>query len=102
MSKPKVKTSANVPVIPAEGFVRVSQLIGCRRRGIVPILPISRSGMYAAIREGRIPAPLKLGPKVIAWPAEQIRAMIEGMKGAAPSAGSGNSIGVVSTDSAGR
>jgi prophage regulatory protein len=71
---------ASVPVIPDQGFVRVHQLIGCRRRGLVPILPISRSGMYAAIREGRIPPPTKLGPKVIAWPAEQIKAMLEEMK----------------------
>jgi prophage regulatory protein len=75
MSKPKAQA-----VIPAEGFVRVSQLLGCRRRGIVPILPISRSGMYAAIRAGRIPPPIKLGPKVIAWPAEVVRAMIDQMK----------------------
>ncbi len=77
MSKPEVSKQ---PVIPAEGFIRVSQLIGCRRRGIVPILPISRSGMYTAIRDGRIPAPVKLGPKVIAWPSEQIRAMLDEMK----------------------
>jgi prophage regulatory protein len=68
------------PVIPAEGFVRVRQLIGDRRLGIVPILPISRSGMYAAIRDGRIPPPIKLGPKLLAWPANQIRAMLDGMK----------------------
>jgi prophage regulatory protein len=78
MSKPKAQ-----PVIPAEGFVRVSQLLGCRRRGIVPILPISRSGMYAAIKDGRIPPPIKLGPKVIAWPAEVVRVMIDQMKEAA-------------------
>jgi prophage regulatory protein len=78
MSKPN--TPSSQPVIPAEGFVRVSQLIGCRWRGIVPILPISRSGLYAAIREGRIPPPVKLGPKIIAWPAEQVREMLDGMK----------------------
>jgi prophage regulatory protein len=83
MSKPKVNAPSSVPVIPTEGFIRVSQLIGCRRRGIVPILPISRSGMYAAIRDGRIPPPQKIGRKVIAWPAEQIRAMIDGLKAVA-------------------
>jgi predicted DNA-binding transcriptional regulator AlpA len=61
----------------------VSQLIGCRRRGIVPILPISRSSMYAAIRDGRIPPPQKIGLKAVAWPAEQIRAMIDGLKAVA-------------------
>jgi prophage regulatory protein len=78
MSKLKVNT---VSTIPAEGFVRVSQLLGCRRRGLPGILPISRSGLYLWIREGRWPAPVRLGPKVIAWPAQQIREALEDMKG---------------------
>jgi prophage regulatory protein len=77
MSKPKAQ-----PVIPAEGLVRVSQLLGCRRRGLVPILPISRSGLYAWIRDGRFPAPMKLG-KVIAWDAAVVREALAGMKGSA-------------------
>jgi prophage regulatory protein len=75
----KASNPAIQPVIPAEGFVRVSALIGCRRRGIVPILPISRSGLYAWIRDGRWPAPQKLGPKVIAWPSSQVREALAGM-----------------------
>ena len=71
--KPRVKRLASQPVIPENGYVRVAQLLGCRRRGWAPILPISRSGLYAWIRDGRIPAPQKLGPKVIAWPAQVIR-----------------------------
>ncbi len=67
------------PVIPESGYVRVSQLLGCRRRGLVPILPISRSGLYAWIRQGRWPAPIRIGPKVIAWPAAQVRAALEEM-----------------------
>jgi prophage regulatory protein len=61
------------PVIPKNGYVRVAQLLGCRKRGWVPILPLSRSGLYAWIRDGRFPAPQKLGPKVIVWPAQVIR-----------------------------
>ena len=79
MSKPKLNL---VPVLPAEGYVRVSQLLGCRRRGLVPILPLSRSGLYAWIRDGRWPAPVRLGPKVIAWPAQQVREALAGMSAA--------------------
>jgi prophage regulatory protein len=75
MAKPKLNT---IPVLPAEGYVRVSQLLGCRRRGLVPILPVSRSGLYLLIREGRFPAPQKLGPKIIFWPVAQIREWIAG------------------------
>ena len=68
MSKPKPNTIANVAVIPETGYIRLSGIIGCRHRGIVPILPISRSGLAAWIRDGRLPAPQKLGPKILVWP----------------------------------
>jgi prophage regulatory protein len=84
MSKLKLNTPASVPVIPETGFIRVSQLIGCRRRGLVPILPISRSCLYAWIREGRWPAPQKLGSKVIAWPSSQVREALATDAGLAP------------------
>jgi prophage regulatory protein len=73
MSRAKATRPASQPVIPEDGYVRVAQLLGCRRRGWVPILPISRSCLYAWIREGRWPAPIKLGSKVIAWPSSQVR-----------------------------
>jgi prophage regulatory protein len=75
---PKPNTPATLPVIPESGFIRVSQLLGTRR-GTIPILPISRSGLYAWIRSGRWPAPIKLGPKVIAWPASVVRTALEEM-----------------------
>jgi predicted DNA-binding transcriptional regulator AlpA len=60
------------PVIPAEGFVSVNQLIG--GRGLVPILPISRASLYRAMRAGLFPRPVKIGPKRrVAWSAQVIR-----------------------------
>jgi prophage regulatory protein len=76
MSKPRVKSQ---PVLPEEGYVRISQLLGCRRRGIVPILPLSRSGLYAWIRDGRWPAPQRLGKKIVAWKSTVVREALEGM-----------------------
>jgi prophage regulatory protein len=69
---------ASQPVLPEYGYVRVAQLLGCRRRGLIPILPISRSCLYAWIREGRWPAPQKLGSKVIAWDAAVVREALAG------------------------
>lgn len=63
-----------VPVIPAEGFVRVSQLLG--RRGVPGILPISRTEMYRQLRAGRIPQPIKIGKRAVAWSAATVRLMI--------------------------
>jgi hypothetical protein len=40
------------PQIPAMGFLRVRQIIGDNQRGIVGIIPISRSGWYQGVRDG--------------------------------------------------
>jgi prophage regulatory protein len=77
MSKAKRTRPAIQPVIPEQGYVRVAQLLGCQRRGIVPILPVSRSGLYSLIRSGRFPVPQKIGPKIIAWPAQVIREWLQ-------------------------
>lgn len=34
-------------------FYRVSEIIGCRKKGIPPILPISRAAWYQGVKEGR-------------------------------------------------
>lgn len=40
-------------------------------------LGISRACVYLWIREGRLPAPLKLGPKAARWPESVIDRWIE-------------------------
>jgi hypothetical protein len=75
MSKPKVTTK---PVISAEDLVCVSQVLGCRHHGIV--LPISRNGICAVIRDGRVSPPIQPEPEVIARPSKQVRAMLDVMK----------------------
>jgi prophage regulatory protein len=79
--KLKVNTPAAQPVIPETGYVRIAQILGCQRRGWVPILAISRSALYLWIRDGRWPAPQKLGAKIVAWEASVVRDALEGMKG---------------------
>ncbi|UWU84928.1 AlpA family phage regulatory protein [Bradyrhizobium yuanmingense] len=39
-------------------------------------LPLSKSSFYSAIKEGRVPAPIKLG-RASAWRAEDVRKLIE-------------------------
>jgi prophage regulatory protein len=58
--------------LPADGFVRLPQIIA----PIGPI-PIGRSTWWAGVRNGRFPAPVKIGPKTTAWRVEDIRALIE-------------------------
>jgi prophage regulatory protein len=76
----KAKRPAIQPVLPAEGYVREAQLLGCKRRGWLPILPLSRTGLRCWILSGRWPAPLRIGPKFSAWPVQQVRDALEGMR----------------------
>lgn len=58
------------PAIPETGFLRLSQ--------IVPgIFPVAKSTWWLGVKDGRYPQPVKLGPRITVWRAEDIRALIE-------------------------
>lgn len=67
---------SNTPnTLPATGFVREAQLVGSRKDPHQPrILPISAPTLWRWVKAGRFPAPVKLGPRVTAWPVEAVRA----------------------------
>jgi predicted DNA-binding transcriptional regulator AlpA len=56
---------------PQEGFVRLKSIIAPRG----PI-PVGKSTWWAGVKNGRYPKPLKLGPRVTVWRAQDIRALI--------------------------
>lgn len=62
----------NYPGLPAEGFVRLKQIIA--PTGPVPV---SKSTWWAGVQTGRFPKPVKLGPRITAWRVEDIRHLIE-------------------------
>lgn len=57
---------------PLSGLVRLKQIIGPDGP-----LPISASTFWLGVKKGRFPKPIKLGPKITVWKAEDIRALIE-------------------------
>ncbi|XSG84095.1 MAG: helix-turn-helix transcriptional regulator [Methylohalobius sp. ZOD2] len=57
-------------------LLRIKDIIGDKQKGIEPIIPICRSSFYNLIREGKLPAPKKIG-KVSVWRAEDIKRFIE-------------------------
>jgi prophage regulatory protein len=61
--------------LPKTGFLRLSSILAPDG----PI-PVSKSTWWDGVREGRYPAPVKLGPRITAWPVEDIRALIKGVK----------------------
>ncbi|MFN5746642.1 MAG: helix-turn-helix transcriptional regulator [Methylococcaceae bacterium] len=60
-----------------ENFVRPVQIYGDRKRGITPILPISRSHFWQLVKRGVIPQPFRLGSRVTLWRRSDIAQVLE-------------------------
>ncbi|TNM66797.1 AlpA family phage regulatory protein [Aliirhizobium smilacinae] len=58
-------------VFPKTGFVRLKQILAPRGP-----LPISRSGFWAGVKNGRFPKPRKISARVTVWRAEDIHALL--------------------------
>ncbi|PKO89463.1 MAG: AlpA family transcriptional regulator [Betaproteobacteria bacterium HGW-Betaproteobacteria-12] len=67
--------------IPQDGFLRLPQIIGDRKRGIPAIIPVCKSAWYEGCRTGRYPKPVHLGPKTVAWSRSAIAELVEKLKG---------------------
>ncbi len=65
--------------LPAEGFVRIWDILGRKatkgRPAVVGIVPVSRATWYAGVKSGRFPKPLKHGGTAM-WRVDEIRALI--------------------------
>ncbi|MDO9451181.1 MAG: AlpA family phage regulatory protein [Rugosibacter sp.] len=60
--------SNKIETIHPTGFLRLPQ--------VLKLIPVSRSSWWAGCREGKFPAPVKLGVRTTAWRAEDISALI--------------------------
>ena len=65
--------------LPQTGFVRLSQIIGDKRKDppIPGIIPVCASTWWKGVKEGSYPAPVKLSNNVTAWRTEDIKELIE-------------------------
>jgi prophage regulatory protein len=50
--------------LPETGYVRL--------KAILRVFPVSRSTWWEGVRKKRYPQPVKLGPRITAWKAEEI------------------------------
>jgi prophage regulatory protein len=57
-------------------YYRLYQIIGHKKRGITPLIPISASTWWAGVRAGRFPKPVKLGKRTTAWRSDEINALL--------------------------
>lgn len=60
--------------LPAEGFVRLSQILGSK--STPGPLPISRSTLWLWVKQGKFPPGLKLSERVRVWPVSEVREII--------------------------
>jgi prophage regulatory protein len=74
---------ANTNRLPEAGYVRLSQILGDKKRNLPPIIPVGKTSWYEGIKAGKYPPPIKLGPRTSVWRAEDIRALLESFKVAA-------------------
>ena len=70
--------------LPETGFVRLSQIIGNPKAGIVPIIPVSRSSWLLGVEKGIYPKSIKLSERSVAYKVDDIRALIESLSKAHP------------------
>lgn len=61
-----------------EKFLRIKQIIGDKKTGEAPIVPVSRSTWWNWCATGRAPKPVKLGPSTTVWKLSDIQRFIEG------------------------
>jgi prophage regulatory protein len=66
------RPDARVNHFPETGFLRLSSILAPNG----PI-PVGRSTLWAGVKSGRFPRPVKLGPRMTAWRIEDIRTLIE-------------------------
>jgi predicted DNA-binding transcriptional regulator AlpA len=60
-------------------LLRLRDIIGCPRRGVEPIIPVSVSTFYNWMRAGIIPQPIRLG-KTSLWRSDDIADCIDRME----------------------
>lgn len=64
-------------ILRENGLVRLWQIIGDKKRGIPPIIPVSKSTWWAGVKSGRYPQPMKLGERTTVWRVADIISLIE-------------------------
>ena len=62
--------------LPETGYLRLAQIVGDKKAGIPPIIPVSKSTWWQGVKSGRYPQPVKLSERCTAWRVEDVRALI--------------------------
>ncbi|MGF6806065.1 prophage regulatory protein [Paraburkholderia sp. Clong3] len=69
MAAKNITSPSELARLPETGFIRMKRLVPA-------FVPVGRSTLYEWIKQGRFPAPVKLGPKATGFRVEDIRAWL--------------------------
>ena len=66
---------------PSAAFLRIAQIVGNPNAEppIPALIPIGKSTWWQWVRDGKAPAPVKLGPRTTAWKSSDISALIDSL-----------------------
>lgn len=59
---------------------KIEEIVGDKKKGITGLIPMSKQGWYKGMAAGRYPRPIKISQRGVAWPAEEIEALITRLK----------------------
>jgi prophage regulatory protein len=60
-----------------ESLLRLEQIIGNKKKGIPPIIPVGRSTFLAAVKKGTFPAPIHITARLVAWRSQDIKDLVQ-------------------------
>ena len=70
----------DIETINGLALLRLHDIIGCKKRKIPPIIPMSRVNWYKGIKDKRYPQPLKTVGNTHLWKASDINEFIRNVK----------------------
>ena len=79
MAKLIRKIKKTKALLPETGFLRLKQIIGDKKTGIPPLIPVSAPTWFNGVKSGRFPKPIKFGGRASFWKVEDIKALIKKM-----------------------
>ena len=66
--------------LPETGYLRLTQIIGDKKAGTPPIIPVSKSTWWQGVKTGRYPQPIKISERCTAWHIEDIRTLLASLE----------------------
>ena len=66
-------------ILSESGFLRLPQIVGdlSSTPRVTPLVPVGKSTLWAWVKAGKFPEPIKIGPRTTVWRVADVRARLE-------------------------